>query len=282
VNPPRARKRFGQHFLVDRGIIAEIVNLISPQDNDHLVEIGPGRGALTRPLMATGVRLSVIEIDRDLAAIVAKEFSRRANFELHLGDALEFDFASLSGDDQIRVVGNLPYNIATALILRLIDQAPHIQDMTFMLQQEVVDRLAANPGSKDYGRLSIMVQSRAMVEPFFDVGPTAFEPPPKITSTMVRITPQNVGLSIGVLGHLEACVRTAFGQRRKTIRNTLGKRVDNDILAACGIGAGQRPEEISVEAFVHLAQTIAADDSEQLEPIDADPCAIQTSNTPTP
>lgn len=253
---PRARKRFGQHFLVDGYVIDKIVTLIAPAPIDHLVEIGPGRGALTAPLAATGVRLSVIEIDRDLAAFIAHKFRDHVNFDVHLEDALTVDLSSLNGHDGLRVVGNLPYNISTPLILRLLEQTTLIRDMTFMLQKEVVDRLAAGPGSKDYGRLSVMVQSQSRVEPHFDVPPEAFDPPPKVTSKLVRITPQARGPALQCRAQLERCVRIAFSQRRKTLRNTLGKHVDHDVLAACGIDLRRRAEEISVAAYVSLANTL--------------------------
>jgi len=259
VNLPRARKRFGQHFLVDAHVIAQIIELISPRERDHLVEIGPGRGALTAPLVATGARLSVIEIDRDLGAFIRGKFDPSPKFELHLVDALKFDFASLNGPAGVRVVGNLPYNISTPLILKLVGQAAHIQDMTFMLQKEVVDRLAASPGSKAYGRLSVMVQSQARVESFFEVAAQAFSPPPKVISKLVRITPQSTGLSAESRAQLESCVRTAFGQRRKTIKNTLGKQISHEILASCGIELERRAEEISVDKYVRLARSICPD-----------------------
>ena len=257
MNLPRARKRFGQHFLVDAHVITQIVELIAVREHDHLVEIGPGRGALTAPLAATGARLSVIEIDRDLGAFIRGKFDQNPKFELHLVDALRFDFASLNGRAGVRVVGNLPYNISTPLILKLVEQAAHIQDMTFMLQKEVVDRLAANPGSKAYGRLSVMVQAQARVESFFEVPALAFSPPPKVVSKLVRITPQPMDLSIESRRQLESCVRTAFGQRRKTIKNTLGKHIPHDVLARCGIELERRAEEISVEEYVHLARSIS-------------------------
>ncbi len=251
---PFRRKRFGQHFLTDRAIIDEIIELINPRPTDHLVEIGPGRGALTASMVNKGMFLSVIEIDRDLAAIVIKEFGHHPNFKLHVEDALKIDYSMVARSKSIRVIGNLPYNISTPLILKLTDQGGLIEDMTFMLQKEVVDRLAARPGTKDYGRLSVMVQSQGQVEPSFEVPPTAFAPPPKVTSKLVRITPQRQTLSTAGRSHLESSVRTAFGQRRKTIKNTLGKVVPHDALEACDIGLMQRPEEIEVAAYVRLAQ----------------------------
>lgn len=258
MSPPFARKRFGQHFLVDPGVIDQIIELIAPKPTDHLIEIGPGRGALTAPLLERGPQLTVIEIDRDLGAIINSKFDHHPRLKIHIEDALNVDFPTIIGPARVRVVGNLPYNISTPLILKLMDQPELIENMTFMLQKEVVERLAAVPGTKDYGRLSVMVQSQGQVEPFFDVPPHAFSPAPKVTSKIVRITPQSPQLSVAGLGQLESCVRIAFGQRRKTIKNTLGKSVSHDILEVCGIGLKQRPEEIGVSAYVRLAQLLTA------------------------
>ncbi len=259
MSPPRARKRFGQHFLIDPHVIDEIMALICARKHDHLVEIGPGRGALTAPLLASGARLSVIEIDRDLAAFIIARLGCNPNLEVHLANVLDVDFATLNEGAPMRVIGNLPYNISTPLILNLIDQAACIRDMTFMLQKEVVDRLAASPGSKDYGRLSVMVKSRARVEPSFDVLPAAFDPPPRVTSKLVRITPQQDSLSHEGRRELESCVRIAFAQRRKILKNTLGKCISHDLLIHCGIALERRPEEINVDAYVHLARSLSGD-----------------------
>jgi 16S rRNA (adenine1518-N6/adenine1519-N6)-dimethyltransferase len=257
VSPPYARKRFGQHYLVDEEVIDQIVALIATRPTDQLIEIGPGRGALTAPLARLGGRLTVIEVDRELGAIIERNFGHQTGFTIHIEDALKVDYPSLIDAGSVRVVGNLPYNISTPLILKLMDQQMAIDDMTFMLQKEVVDRLAATPGTKAYGRLSVIVQSKGRVEPFFEVPPLAFAPPPKVTSKLVRITPQSGALSPLQREHLESSVRIAFGQRRKTIKNTLGKMVEHDVLQDCGISLKERPEDITVACYVRLAQALA-------------------------
>jgi|TARA_B110000263_G_scaffold207554_1_gene188953 16S rRNA (adenine1518-N6/adenine1519-N6)-dimethyltransferase len=253
----RARKRFGQHFLIDNFIIEQIIALIDPVQGESLVEIGPGRGALTRPLIASGARITVIEIDRDLASSLTLEHAATANLNVVQGDALDFNFGDFFGRKPIRIVGNLPYNISTPLIMKLIQQDALIKNMTFMLQKEVVSRLAASPGTKDYGRLSVMVQCNAMVTSAFDVEPTAFDPPPKVMSKLVVIAPQYPLLPPSVQDNLQRFVRTAFGQRRKTIKNTLGKEVPAELLEKVGIGLMSRPEEIEVSAYLALARELA-------------------------
>ncbi|MDA0822740.1 MAG: 16S rRNA (adenine(1518)-N(6)/adenine(1519)-N(6))-dimethyltransferase RsmA [Proteobacteria bacterium] len=256
VSQTRARKRFGQHFLIDQYTIDQIIELIAPVQGEHFVEIGPGRGALTAQLIRYNVPLDVIEIDRDLAQIINSKFGEFPNFNLHIGDALKTDYATFRNPGTLRIVGNLPYNISTPLILQLISQCSVIQDMTFMLQKEVVDRLAASPGSKDYGRLSVMVQSYAQVAGYFEVPPAAFDPPPKVISKLVRITPQNRGISPDTYRCLEYCVRLAFGQRRKTVKNSLGREISLDVIEKCGIDLKQRPEEIQVETYLLLAKAL--------------------------
>jgi len=209
------------------------------------------------PLMKHRVRLTVIEIDRNLAGAIRSQFGHEPDFKIQIQDALNVDYAKLIGADHVRVVGNLPYNISTPLILKLRSHHTSIQDMTFMLQKEVVDRLCAVPGTKAYGRLSVMVQSGSQVEPYFEVPPLAFEPPPRVTSKLVRITPQLSSLSAHAEALLETSVRQAFGQRRKTIKNTLGKTVSHEVLTTCGIGLTQRPDEIDVETYVRLANALS-------------------------
>jgi 16S rRNA (adenine1518-N6/adenine1519-N6)-dimethyltransferase len=201
--------------------------------------------------------LSVIEIDRDLAVTIANRFRTTENFSVLTEDALRTDFLALGADKPIRVVGNLPYNISTPLLLALIAQSAVIVDMTFMLQKEVVERLAALPDTRDYGRLTVMVQSQCDVEAHFDVSPDAFVPPPKVMSKLVRITPHSQPLPNGVRSTLEECARIAFGQRRKTLNNTLGKHYEHAVIEACGIDLGQRPGEISVGGFVRLAEALS-------------------------
>ena len=187
--PHRARKRFGQNFLHDQGIIRGIVRAVSPLAGQRLLEIGPGQGAITATILDTDCQLDVIEIDRDLVQILTDKFSSRDNFRIHEGDALKFDIGALAGTEKLRVVGNLPYNISTPLIFHLLSAHDCISDMHFMLQKEVVERLAAGPGSKTYGRLSIMAQYYCAIESLFDVPPEAFSPQPKVQSAIVRLTP---------------------------------------------------------------------------------------------
>lgn len=255
---PKARKRFGQNFLHDEAVITDIIAAVAPQKDQHLVEIGPGRGALTTLLVADAGRLDVIELDRDLVLLLEKQFSGAANLHIHQADALEFDFKQLQqNDEKLRVIGNLPYNITTPLLFHLLDQATLIEDMCFMLQREVVERICAAPGSKSYGRLSIMIQYQCMAEQLFIVPPTAFEPQPKVESAIIYLQPraQLLGgaVCIKTLGRL---VTQAFNQRRKTIANTLKNSVSLSVLESQGIDPKQRPETLSVEQYVALAQSI--------------------------
>lgn len=257
---PKARKRFSQNFLHDEAVITDIIAAISPQKDQHLVEIGPGRGALTAALLADSARLDVIELDRDLVPILKNQFSESTNLYIHQADALEFDFKQLQqNDEKLRVIGNLPYNITTPLLFHLLDQATLIEDMCFMLQKEVVERICAAPGNKSYGRLSIMIQYQCMAEQLFIVPPTAFDPPPKVDSAIIYLQPrkQFVGgdVCIKTLGTL---VTQAFSQRRKTIANTLKNSVSLSELERQGIDPKQRPETLSVEQYVALAQSVGA------------------------
>jgi 16S rRNA (adenine1518-N6/adenine1519-N6)-dimethyltransferase len=254
------RKRFGQHFLHDRDIIARIVAAIDPQSGDRLVEIGPGLGALTWPLLAHHGTLDVIEIDRD--AIAALETASRPAGELriHGGDVLKFDFAALRGQDlkRLRIVGNLPYNISTPLLFKLIEVREHIEDMHFMLQKEVVDRMAAGAGDEAYGRLSVTLAPWVEVQPLFDIGPGAFKPPPKVISTYVRLLPRaQPPFALGQPARFAAIVAAAFGQRRKTLRNSLKTLVSETGFAAAGIDPGLRAEVLSPAQFAALANTAA-------------------------
>lgn len=253
--PHRARKRFGQNFLVDGNIIRKIVAAIAPRPGDNLVEIGPGLGALTRPVLAASGHLRVVEIDRDLIERLGAEFAGQA-LEIHQGDALKFDFGALGGD--LRVIGNLPYNISTPILFHLSEYAERIRDMTFMLQKEVVERMVAEPGSADYGRLSVMLQYRFRVDKQFDVAPGAFRPMPKVTSAIVRLTPrppQELGARDAAL--LARIVSAAFGQRRKTLHNTLRDFAADAMLAELGIDPGLRGERLSVDDFVRIANRCA-------------------------
>lgn len=246
------RKRFGQHFLVDEGIIHAIVNAINPKPNDVLVEIGPGLGALTRPLLERISHLHVVELDRDIIARLKREFLPE-QLSIHEGDALKFDFGSLGKG--IRICGNLPYNISSPLLFHLMDYAPSIVDMTFMLQKEVVDRMVAEPSTPAYGRLSVMLQRRFHMEWLLDVPPEAFDPPPKVDSAVVRLIPKAPG-SYPELDEerFAEIVAAAFSQRRKTLRNTLGKLLGEEVFTATGIDPGLRAENLSVEEFEKLTK----------------------------
>lgn len=247
----QARKRFGQNFLTDPNIIRKIVDAIAPQAGQNMVEIGPGLGAMTDPLLARLGHLQVVEIDRDLIARLHERYAPE-QLTVHEGDALKFDFATLGAD--LRVVGNLPYNISTPLLFHLASFADQVRDMTFMLQKEVVMRMVANPGSGEYGRLSVMLQYRFRMGRVFDVPPGAFRPVPKVMSSIVRLVPRALDTLAArddaLLGRI---VTAAFGQRRKTLRNTLREFIDEQGLAALGIDPGNRAERLSVADYVAIA-----------------------------
>ncbi len=250
------RKRFGQHFLRDGYIIQQSVDAIAPQIGEHLVEIGPGEGVLTYPLLekiGTAGRLDAIEIDRDL--IHDLQTIDHPQFFLHQADALFFDFGELADKTQsLRVVGNLPYNISTPLIFHLLTFANKIKDMHFMLQKEVVERLAATPRTKNYGRLSIMAQYYCKITALFDVPPDAFSPPPKVNSAVVRLVPyQTLPYPAKDFEHFQQLVKTAFSMRRKTLRNALKNTIDSPTWERLQLDANLRPEEFTVEEFVRLS-----------------------------
>lgn len=256
--PHRARKRFGQNFLQDQGIIHRIARSIHPGSDDHIVEIGPGQGALTEDLLASGCLLDAVELDRDLIPILQQRFDAMPRFQLHQGDALNFDFASLRSDqEKLRVVGNLPYNISTPLIFHLLNQQQLIKDMFFMLQLEVVNRLSAAPGSKTYGRLGVMAQYYCDVQTLFEVPPEAFSPRPKVQSAIVRLTPhQQLPHPANDVETLQSVLRTAFNQRRKTLRNSLKTMISSEQLEALTIDPAARPETLSLQQFVNIANSI--------------------------
>jgi 16S rRNA (adenine1518-N6/adenine1519-N6)-dimethyltransferase len=255
----RARKRFGQHFLHDRGVVRRILDAFHPQPGDTVVEIGPGLGALTAPLLERIPHLHVVELDRDLVTRLRSEYPPE-RLTVHPADALAFDFGSLvPAAGRLRVIGNLPYNISTPLIFHLLDCLPAIHDMLFMLQKEVVLRLAAAPGGKDYGRLSVMVQWRCRVERLFDVGPGAFTPPPKVDSSIVRLTPHATPpVTVADPRVFAQLVQAAFAQRRKTLRNNLKGLLPTEAIAALGIAPERRAETLSLEEFAALANACAA------------------------
>ncbi len=247
----QARKRFGQNFLQDTRIIADIVNAVRPQPEDTVIEIGPGLAAITAPLAAKLNRLHVIEIDRDIVARL-KKLPFADKLVIHEGDVLQFDFNSIAGKKKI--VGNLPYNISTPLLFRLSEIADDVADMHFMLQKEVVERMTATPGSNDYGRLSVMLQYFFEMEPLINVPPEAFSPAPKVDSAVVRMIPlkHRIGRAEN-FDHFAKLVKAAFHQRRKTIRNNLKELAADGDLQAAGINPQDRPEHIAPEKYVGLS-----------------------------
>lgn len=253
----RPRKRFGQHFLRDQQIIDRLIAAIDPRPNQQLVEIGPGEGVLTRPVLARTGRIDVVELDRDLAAGLGRRLGQPQGLTIHQADALSFDFTALAGEGKIRVIGNLPYNISTPLIFHLLDQAHIISDMVFMLQKEVVDRLVAGPGSRQYGRLSVMAGYYCDMTSVFDVGPEAFHPPPKVDSAIIRMVPKPLtDTDRDLLPGFEKVVRQAFGQRRKTLRKSLAGFLTEDEIQAVEINPARRPETLTLNEFKALARAL--------------------------
>lgn len=254
ARPPR-RKRFGQHFLHDPAAIRRIVAALAPRAGDTLVEIGPGRGALTRQLLeCADCTLDAIEIDRDLAAQLAPLFAGDARHSLHVADALEFDFTGLAAQrgGRLRIIGNLPYNISTPLLFRLLAHADAILDAHVMLQREVVLRLAAQPGGGDYGRLTVMLAPRFSIERLFDLGPGAFQPPPRVWSAVARLTVLPAA-RFAVSPRYAEVVRAAFAHRRKTLRNALARLMSGADIGACGLDPGARPGTLTPQEFNTLA-----------------------------
>lgn len=246
------RKRFGQHFLHERGVIERIVRSINPQPGDVLVEVGPGEGALTRPLLECVPRMDAIEIDRDLAARLAAEFPP-PRLTLHIADVLEFDFSVFP--EGMRVVGNLPYNISTPMLFHLARYAARVRDMHFMLQLEVVERMVAKHSTKEYGRLSVMLQTKFRMDKLFRVPAGAFTPPPKVESAVVRLVPRSARALEGVDEKtFRIMVAAAFSARRKTLRNALAHWFDEAELRALGFDPKLRPENLSPEDYVRLAR----------------------------
>ena len=249
------RKRFGQHFLHDPSVIRRIVDAVAPASGERVVEVGPGRGALTWSLLARAKQLDVIEIDRDLAHSLAADPRAQTHLRVHLENVLDTDFERLrAGGPPLRIVGNLPYNISTPLLFRLLRQRAAIADMHFMLQREVVDRMAAAPGGKDYGRLTVMLAAYAEVQALFEVGPGAFHPKPKVWSAIVRMRPSaEPRFDIGDDGALRTLVTAAFSHRRKTLRNGLKGLLTVEDIETCGIDAQLRPETLAPAQFGLLA-----------------------------
>lgn len=261
------RKRFGQNFLHDQNIIAQIIAAIGPRSSERLIEIGPGQGALTEPLIQHTRKLEVIELDRDLIPRLEKSFANKGELIIHNQDVLKFDFSTLTSEEKsLRIVGNLPYNISTPLLFHLASYQTLIKDMHFMLQKEVVDRICATPGSKDYGRLSVMMQYYCNTEHLFNVPPDAFNPPPKVDSAIIRLIPREKDeLSAGDEKVLSTIVQASFAQRRKTLRNNLKKYLSDVQIKSLGIDPGCRSETLKLEEFIDLANLYAKENHEKSE-----------------
>ena len=256
----KARKRFGQNFLRDQQVINRIISCIAPRVDDLLVEIGPGQAALTRPLLASGAELHLIEIDRDLVARLQKQFADETNITIHACDALKANLPEITGKRPFRIVGNLPYNISTPLIFHILQWHEQVVDMHFMLQKEVVARMAAAPGSRTYGRLSVMTQFRCKVTPLFDVLPESFSPVTRVCSSIVRLEPlKEPPADAGSFKNLERIVAAAFSQRRKTLRNSLRDHFSVDQILSVGIDPSQRAEQLSLSQFAALARSLPDD-----------------------
>jgi len=252
----RPRKRFGQHFLTSPETIARIVSAIAPAAGETIVEIGPGQAAITTPLARLATTLHAIEFDRDLAVRLRARFETADNVIIHEADALRFDFATLG--DRLRLVGNLPYNISTPLLFHLLSFRNIVVDMHFMLQKEVVDRICAAPGGKDFGRLTVMLGCRMESIPLFDVPPEAFSPPPRVISSVVRMRPLPVDrYELHDDSMLDALVRLAFSRRRKTLRNALSGLAAMSDIEAAGLDPAARPEQVSIDGWVTLANRLA-------------------------
>ncbi len=250
-----ARKRFGQNFLQDQQVINQIISRFHPQKGECIVEIGPGLGALTWPLLEQIDELHAIELDRDLVERFEADPRASGHLHLHQHDVLDFDFSSLiSSSASLRIIGNLPYNISTPLLFHLLEFAPIIQDMMLMLQKEVVQRLTASPGGKNYGRLSVMVQAQCAVEKILDVSPGAFTPPPKVDSAVVRIVPHATAVfDVAHSENFARIVKASFKQRRKTLRNNLKGLLNESEISAAGVDPSARAETLSLEDFSALA-----------------------------
>ena len=251
----RARKRFGQHFLHDRNIIDRILRALNPAPGDNLIEIGPGQGALTLPLLKVCQRLTAIELDRDLVPILQRAAEPIGELEIINADILEFELETLTATGKFRVVGNLPYNISTPLMFHLLDSVGRIEDMHFMVQKEVAQRIVASPGDAHYARLSIMLQNLCQCEYLFEVAPGCFTPPPRVDSAVIRMIPLNApAYDVGDQATFSNIVQLAFGQRRKTIANSLKSQFTRDAIIACDIDPGLRAENLSIGDFARLSR----------------------------
>ena len=246
------RKRFGQHFLKDETVIARIAKLVNVKPENNVIEIGPGHGAVTDFLVSSGCRLRLIEIDEDLVLKLKQRFGK--HLDIVTGDALKFNYSEFG--KPLRVIGNLPYNISTPILFKLYKHAEHIEDMTFMLQKEVVDRICARRGTKSYGRLSIMTQYFCVAEKIFEVAPTSFSPKPKVQSAVVKLTPHKNPIKSQNLECLQNIVTGAFSQRRKTIRNSLKPWLNEEELCSIGLNISLRPQELSLNDYIKCANLV--------------------------
>ncbi|MCY4476890.1 MAG: 16S rRNA (adenine(1518)-N(6)/adenine(1519)-N(6))-dimethyltransferase RsmA [Gammaproteobacteria bacterium] len=246
--------RLGQHFLVDASVVQDIIETAAPRAGEHFVEIGPGPGALTGPLLSAGAFVHAVEIDRNLARELRERFPHE-RLSVHRADALEFDYSALKAPG-LRLIGNLPYYLSTPLLFRLFESAAEFRDMTVMLQREVAERLCASPGSRRYGRLSVMAAARCRAEPCFSVAPGAFDPPPRVHSMVVRLTP-DARYRTRRTDMFERLVRQAFSQRRKIIANALKGLADREQIEAAGIAPAIRAEQIAVEGYLRLAERLS-------------------------
>lgn len=257
--PHQARKRFGQNFLHDQNTIGKIIENIVPSEQDHLLEIGPGQGALTRPLAASGAKLDCIELDRDLAAHLEQEFANDSKVNIYQQDILKSNLEDFSkAKKSLRIVGNLPYNISTPVIFHLLKNHSLIKDMVFMLQLEVVQRMVAKPGNKIYGRLGLMVQYYCEVKHLFNVPSSAFTPKPKVVSAIVHLKPhEEFPLLAKNPEQLQTVIRTAFNQRRKTLKNSLRAIISEEVLEQLPVDASLRPENLSLADYVLISDAIS-------------------------
>ncbi len=253
-----AKKSLGQHFLHERGVVGKIILAVDPKPGDRIVEIGPGQGAMTFPMLDRHGSLTAIEYDRDLLAPLTDAARSHGELTLIHANVLDVDFTALAAGTPIRLVGNLPYNLSSPILFHALAHAAAVRDMHFMLQKEVVDRMAAPPGSKVYGRLSVMLQAWCRVTSLFVVGPGAFRPPPKVDSAVVRLVPRPADeVGIEDPARFSAIVRDAFGQRRKTLRNALSTQCDEASIRAAGIDPQTRAEQLAVSDFIRLANQSA-------------------------
>ena len=253
----RARKRFGQHFLHDQSVIEAILRALDPRPGEDLLEIGPGQGALTYPLLQRCDKLIAIELDRDLVPVLGKQGAGYGDLEIINADILEFELSSIPGDRSFRVLGNLPYNISTPLMFHLLESVELIQDMHFMVQKEVALRIVAHPGEPNYGRLSVMLQYQCHCQYLLDVAPSSFNPPPRVDSAVIRMIPlSRPEHDVGDYKNFSRIVQTAFSQRRKTISNSLKSMLDRKTIISCEIDPGLRAENLGIADFASLSRAI--------------------------